>query len=87
MVSGEPILVYPDPSKPNVLFTDASKYAWLCILTQEYTYEIDGKTIKILHPISCQSGLFKGSPTKLGMSHQRSLCHLHVYKEIGLLFG
>ena len=53
--------MYPDPSKPNVLFTDASKYAWPCVLTQEYTHEIDGKTVKILHPISYQSGLFKGS--------------------------
>ena len=55
MVSEEPILVYPDPSKPYVLFMDASKYAWSCILTQEYTHEIDGKTVKILHPISYQS--------------------------------
>ena len=61
MVSEEPILVYPDPSKPYVLFTDASKYAWSCVLTQEYTHEIDGKTVKILRPISYQSGLFKGS--------------------------
>ena len=61
MISEEPILVYPDPSKPYVLLTDASKYAWSCILTQEYTHEIDGKTVKILHPISYQSGLFKGS--------------------------
>ena len=61
MVSEEPILVYPDPSKPCVLFTDASKYAWSCVLTQEYTHEIDGKTVKILHPISYQSGLFKRS--------------------------
>ena len=61
MVSEEPVLVYPSPSKPYVLFTDASKYAWSCVLTQEYIHEIDGKTVKILHPISCQSGLFKGS--------------------------
>ena len=61
MVSEEPILVYPDPSKPYVLFTDASKYAWSCVLTKEYTHEIHGKVVKILHPISYQSGLFKGS--------------------------
>ena len=61
MVSKEPILVYPDSSIPYVLFTDASKYAWSCVLTQEFTHEIDGKTVKILHLISCQSGLFKGS--------------------------
>ena len=61
MVTEEPILVYPDPSKPYVLFTDASKYAWSCVLTQEYTHDIEGKAVKILHPISYQSGLFKGS--------------------------
>ena len=61
MVTEEPILVYPDPSKPYVLFTDASKYAWSCVLTQEYTHVIEGKTVKVLHPISYQSGLFKGS--------------------------
>ena len=61
MVFEEPILVYPHPSKPYVLFTDASKYAWSCVLTQEYTHEIDGKIVKILHVISYQSGLFKGS--------------------------
>ena len=38
MLIQEPILVYPDPSKPYVLFTDASKYAWSCVLTQEYVY-------------------------------------------------
>ena len=59
MVSEEPILVYPDPSIPYVLVTDASKYAWSCVLTQEYTHEIDGKTVKILHPIFYQSGCLK----------------------------
>ena len=53
--------MYPDPSKPYVLFTDASKYAWSCVLMQEYTHEIDGKTVKTLHLISYQSGLLKGS--------------------------
>ena len=31
----EPILVYPDPNEPNVLFTDVSKYASSCVLIQE----------------------------------------------------
>ena len=31
----EPILMYPDPNLPYVLFTDTSKYAWACVLTQE----------------------------------------------------
>ena len=61
MLTQEPILVYPDPSKLYVLFTDSSKYAWSCVLTQEYVYEFDGKEKKILHPITYMSGLFKGS--------------------------
>ena len=61
MITQEPILVYPDPSKPYMLFTDASKYAWSCVLTQEYVYEINGKEKKVLHPITYMSQLFKGS--------------------------
>ena len=61
MLLKEPILKYPDPSKPYTLFTDASKFAWACVLTQEYEHEFDGKKRKILHPITYMSGLFKGS--------------------------
>ena len=61
-----PILWYPDPEKPYVLFTDASKYAWAGVLTQPYD-EIDeltpsptGKKVTrtINHPITYVSGLF-----------------------------
>ena len=31
----EPVLTYPDLNLPCVLFTDASKYAWACVLMQE----------------------------------------------------
>ena len=34
---------------------------WSCVLTQEYVHIIDGKEVKILHPITYMSGLFKGS--------------------------
>ena len=54
----EPILTYPDPSLPYILFTDASKYAHACVLTQEKTHDIEGKEVKILHPITYMSGLF-----------------------------
>ena len=57
----EPILTYPDPSLPYVLFTDASKYAWACVLTQEKTHVMEEKEVKILHPITYMSGLFRGS--------------------------
>ena len=56
-----PILKYPDPNKGYTLFTDASKYAWACVLTQEYQYEKGGKEYKINHPITFASALFKGS--------------------------
>ena len=57
----EPILTYPDPNLLYVLFTDASKYAWACVLTQEKTHQIEEKEVKILHLITYMSGLFRGS--------------------------
>ena len=54
----EPILTYLDPNLPYVLFTDASKYAWACVLTQEKTHQIEEKEVIILHPITYMSGLF-----------------------------
>ena len=57
----EPILRFPDPNKPYILYTDASKYAWSCVLTQQYAYDIDDKQIVVNHPITYVSGLFKGS--------------------------
>ena len=57
----EPILTYPDPNLPYVLFTDASKYACTCVLTQEKTHQIEEKEVKILQPITYMSGLFHGS--------------------------
>ena len=56
----DPILTYPDPNLPYVLFTDASKYAWACVLTQEKTHVFEGKETKLLHPITYMSGLFRG---------------------------
>ena len=43
------------------MFTDASKYAWACVLTQEKTHAFEGKEAKILHPITYMSELFRGS--------------------------
>ena len=60
----EPILMYSDPNLPYVLFTDNSKYAWTCVLTQEKTHMVEGKEVKKLHPITYMSGLFRGSQMK-----------------------
>ena len=43
----EPILTYPNPNLPYVLFTDASKDAWACVLTQEKMHTFEGKETKI----------------------------------------
>ena len=57
----EPILNYSNPNLPYVLFTDASKYAWACVLTQENTHKIEEKEVKILHTITYMRSLFQGS--------------------------
>ena len=56
----EPILKYPKPDQPYILYTDASKYAWAGVLTQAYVYKEEGKEFSIHHPITYVSGLFKG---------------------------
>ena len=56
----EPILKYPKPDQPYILYTDASKYAWVGVLTQAYVYREKGKEFSIHHPITYVSGLFKG---------------------------
>ena len=56
----EPILKYPDPSKPYVLYTDASKYAWAGVLTQAYQHQDEKGVKEIQHLITYISGLFRG---------------------------
>ena len=47
-----PVLKYPNPEKTYTLLTDASKYAWACVLTEVHPHIIDGqeKTILTLSP-------------------------------------
>ena len=56
-----PILKYPDTDKPYTIFTDASKYGWASVLTQEHTSIIDGKQVTTNHPVTYVSGMFRGS--------------------------
>ena len=67
-----PILWYPDPNRPYVLFTDASKHGWAGVLTQpckevdDLTHSTtEGSTTQektvVHHPVSYISGLFSGS--------------------------
>ena len=58
----EPILKYPDTSKPYTLFTDASNYGWAGVLTQEYkSVDSKGNDCTTLHPVAYVSGPFRGS--------------------------
>ena len=66
-----PILWYPDPNRPYVLFTDASKYGWAGVLMQLYdeinesnqsTADVSTSQRKtVYHPVSYISGFFRGS--------------------------
>ena len=56
-----PILKYPDTDKPYTIFTDASKYGWAGVLTEEHTSVIDGKQVTTNHPVAYVSGMFRGS--------------------------
>ena len=59
-VVSAPILKYPNTSKPYTIFTDASKYGWAGVLTQEHTSVVDGKEIATKHPVAYISGLICG---------------------------
>ena len=56
-----PILKYPDTEKPYTIFTDANKYGWAGVLTQEHTSVINGKEVTTNHPVAYVSGMFRGS--------------------------
>ena len=53
-----PILKY---LTPYTIFTDASKYGWAGVLTQEHTSVLNGKETTTKHPVAYISGLFCGS--------------------------
>ena len=56
----EPVLKYPNPDRPYVLYTDASKYVWAGVLMQAYRHTVDGVEKEIHHPVTYVSGLFRG---------------------------
>ena len=72
-----PILKYPDPQASYTLYTDASKYAYAGVLTQHS----DG----IGPPHHLCKWTISQITTKLGNTHKRSLCILHVSKETQFL--
>ena len=81
----EPILKYPKPDQPYILYTDTSKYAWAGVLTQAYTYKEEGKEFIVHHPITYVSGLFKGPQLNWAALTKRSLCNIHGSQKVRLL--
>ena len=74
-----PILKYPDPNRPCILFTNASKYAWVCVFTQACDHEQDDKKKTILHPITYMSGLLRGSRLNwAALTKEASAIHMSV---------
>ena len=63
----DPILTYPDPNLPYVLFTDASKYAWACVLTQEKNTHAWRKRNQIVASYYIHEWIVHRKPTKLGL--------------------
>ena len=60
MLMQHPILKYPDPTKPYVLFTVTSKIGWSGVLTQYYS-EGENDARPCFFPVCYVSGLFRGS--------------------------
>ena len=61
-----PILIYPELSKPYILYTDSSKYMWAGILTQTHSYTdtIIQQKQTIDLPVTFQSGSYSSSQEK-----------------------
>ena len=72
-----PNLKYPDTSKPYTIFTDAIKYDWAGVLTQEYTTVVDGKEITAKHAVAYVSGLFHGSQLNWDAMTKEAICDIH----------
>ena len=77
LLSKESILKYPDPNKQYTLFTDASKYAWACVLTQEYEYYQDPKTRALYNTDQIQIKLKEGEIDKELLSDYKLKQILH----------
>ena len=83
-----PILKYPDTSKVYTIFTDASKYGWAGVLTQEHTSVVDGKEVTANHPVSFVSRMFHGSQLNwAAMTKEAYTIYMTVKKSTFYLSG
>ena len=74
----EPILKYADPEKLFISFTDASKYAWACVLTQSSVMSLMERHLEFFI-LSLISGVVFGKPSEFGRFNKRRLCYIYIY--------
>ena len=79
-----PILKYPDTEKPYTIFTDASKYGWAGVLTQEHTSIIDGKQVTTNHPVAYISVIGTVYPN---IPLSSASLHSHPQSSLGATLG
>ena len=82
----EPILKYPDPTKPYTIFTDASKYAWACVLTQGYEYYQDPKTKSLYNPMQFKDKIKELDLTEEQQKQYKKKVILHPITYVSGLF-
>ena len=64
-ITREPMLKYPDPNLPYILYTDSSKYTWSGILMQKQAIDLpDGSKREVEVQITQQSGTYTESQEK-----------------------
>ena len=64
-ITTKPVLRYPDPNLPYILYTDSSKYTWSGILMQKQMVDLpDGSQQEIEVQITQQSGTYAESQEK-----------------------
>ena len=59
-ITSAPILIYPEPTKPYMLYPDSSKYTWARLITQtqEYLDPVMQQTQNIDLPVTFQLGSY-----------------------------
>ena len=82
----EPILKYPKPDQPYILYTDASKYAWAWCTHPSLCVQRRGKEYSTHHPITYVSGLFKGPQLKLGSLTKEAYAIYMVARKLDYYF-
>ena len=81
----EPVLKYPNPDRPYVLYTDASKYTWAGVLMQAYTHAVDGVEKRNSPSRYLHQWTIQGATNQLGRLGQGGLCYLHGHQKAPLL--